>query len=58
MISFSTAFAEFQPWRRHKGKVFDGVCLARREDDDVIYARKVENEFTLASQRDLEARTK
>lgn len=40
----------------YKGKKFDGVYLARREDDDLIYAGKLENGFTLASQHNLEAR--
>jgi bifunctional non-homologous end joining protein LigD len=37
---------------------FDGINLARRDDDDLLYAGKVENGFTPASQQDLESRAK
>jgi bifunctional non-homologous end joining protein LigD len=37
---------------------FDGIYLARRNEDGLLYAGKVENGFTPASQRDLEERAK
>src|ERR1700760_780570 len=40
------------------GKKFDGIYLARRDDDDLLDAGKVERGFTPASQRDLESRAK
>jgi bifunctional non-homologous end joining protein LigD len=35
---------------------FDGIYLARRKEDGLVYAGKVENGFTPASQHDLESR--
>ena len=37
---------------------FDGIYLARRNEDGLVYAGKVENGFTPASQHDLESRAK
>jgi bifunctional non-homologous end joining protein LigD len=37
---------------------FDGIYLARRKEGGFLYAGKVENGFTPASQRDREERTK
>jgi bifunctional non-homologous end joining protein LigD len=39
-----------------KGKKFDGIYLARRVGRDLLYAGKVENGFTPASERDLRGR--
>jgi bifunctional non-homologous end joining protein LigD len=40
------------------GKKFDGIYLARRTEEGLLYAGKVENGFTPALQRDLEARAR
>jgi bifunctional non-homologous end joining protein LigD len=41
-----------------QGKKFDGIYLARRNDDGLLYAGKVENGFTPASRQKLEERAK
>jgi bifunctional non-homologous end joining protein LigD len=40
------------------GNKFDGIYLARRNEDGLVYAGKVENGFTPAAQRELELRAK
>lgn len=42
----------------HKNKKFDGIYLARRDEDDLIYAGKVENGFDEATTKDLDRRAK
>jgi bifunctional non-homologous end joining protein LigD len=41
-----------------QGKKFDGIYLARRNEDGLLYAGKVENGFTPESHDALEARAK
>jgi bifunctional non-homologous end joining protein LigD len=40
----------------YKGGRFDGIYLGRREEDDLLYAGKVENGFSAESERDLTQR--
>jgi bifunctional non-homologous end joining protein LigD len=40
------------------GKKFDGIFLARRKGEELIYAGKVDHGFTSASAKDLQARLK
>jgi len=42
----------------HKNRKFDGIYLARRDEDDLFYAGKVENGFDDAAISDLERRAR
>jgi bifunctional non-homologous end joining protein LigD len=42
----------------YKNKKFDGIYLGRRDEDDLLYAGKVENGFDDATVKDLERRAK